>query len=134
MTLIDASRATMMRYGEAVITGRDFAEYFASDVTLQLMWTDEAAHGRETVEHMIRDLHERAFDAHPELKCMLVDGERAVAEAEFVARHIAEFAGRPASGKEVRVPYTVMYDLEGERIKALRIYLSLPELLRQIDG
>ena len=65
---------------------------------------------------------------------MLVDGERAVAEAEFVARHIAEFAGRPASGKEVRAPYTVMYDLEGERIKALRIYLSLPELLRQIDG
>jgi hypothetical protein len=34
----------------------------------------------------------------------------------------------------VRVPYTVIYDLEGDRIKAVRIYLSLDELLRQIDA
>src|SRR5712691_9528528 len=98
------------------------------------MWSDQEAHGRDAVEGMIHYLHDQAFDAQPELKCLLVDGERAVVEVDFVARHIAEFAGRPATGKGVRVPYTVMYDLEGDRIKALRIYFSQDELLRQIDA
>src|SRR5260370_15861720 len=134
MTLIDGTRTIMTSYSEALIAHGDFAQYLTSDVTLQLMWTDQEAHGRDAVEGMIRYFHDQAFDAQPELKCLLVDGERAVVEVDFVARHIADFAGRAATGKEVRVPYTVIYDLECERIKALRIYLSLNELLRQIDA
>jgi hypothetical protein len=35
----------------------------------------------------------------------------------------------------VRVPYSVVYDLEGEKIKALRIYnLTADVLLEQIGG
>ena len=125
MTLIDATRTTMTSYAEALMERGNFAQYLASDVTLQLMGTDQDAHGRDAVERMIRYFHDQAFDAQPELKCLLVEGERAVVEVDFVARHVAEFAGRPATGKDVRVPYTVIYDLEGDRIKALRIYLSL---------
>jgi predicted ester cyclase len=98
------------------------------------MGTDQAAHGREQVAGMIRYLHEQAFDAHPELKCLLVDGEKAAIEADFVGKHVAEFAGKPATGKEVRVPYSVVYDLVGEQIAALRIYMSLDAIIRQLDN
>src|SRR5262249_5337647 len=100
----------------------------------QLVGTDQEAHGPQAVEATIRYLHEQAFDAHPELKCLLVDGERAALEADFVGRHVREFGGRPPTGKPVRVPYSVVYDLEGERIKALRIYMPTDELLRQLDA
>ena len=118
---------------EALIARGNFAAYFAPDVTLHLMGTDQAAHGSDAVEAMIRYFHEQAFDLHPELKCLLVDGERATVEAEFVGRHIGEFAGRAATGKDVRVPYSVVFDLEGDRIKALRFYFPLDQLLQQID-
>jgi predicted ester cyclase len=133
MAVIEATRTTMTRYLEALITRGNFAQYLASDVTFELMCTDQKAHGRDAVEGIIQFFHNQAFDAQPELKCLLVDGERTAVEIDFVARHIGEFAGRPATGKDVRVPYTVIYDLEGESIKALRLYLSLDELLRQID-
>lgn len=42
--------------------------------------------------------------------------------------------GKAATGKQVRVPYSVVYDLEGDRIKALRIYDLIHSLLRQLDG
>jgi len=57
-----------------------------------------------------------------ELKSLLVDGERAALEADFVVTHLAEFMRKAVTGKQVRVPYSVVYDLEGDRIKALRIY------------
>jgi hypothetical protein len=54
-----------------------FAQYFTSDVMLQVMGTDQEAHGRNAVEGMVRYFHNQAFAAQPELKCLLVDGERA---------------------------------------------------------
>jgi predicted ester cyclase len=36
-----------------------------------------------------------------------------------------EFGGIAATGREVRVPYSVVYDLQGEKIGAVRIYLSM---------
>ena len=43
--------------------------------------------------------------------------------------------GKPvATGKEIRVPYSVVYDLEGDQIAALRIYMSLDEIIRQLES
>ena len=67
-----------------------------------------------------RPLHEQAFDAHPQLQCLLVDGEESGTEADFVGNHIGEYAGIPATGKEVRVPYSVVYDLVGEQFSGIR--------------
>jgi predicted ester cyclase len=55
-----------------------------------------------------------------------------VAEFDFVGRHVGEFGGIGATGREVRVPYCVVYELRGEKIGAVRIYLSLDVLLRQL--
>jgi predicted ester cyclase len=53
-------------------------------------------------------------------------------EGEFVGKHIGEFAGIPATGKDVRVPLCVVYDLENDQIKRGRIYFETPALLQQL--
>ncbi len=60
------------------------------------------------------------------------EGDRAAVEAEFVGTHVGEFAGLAPTGRLVRVPYAVAYDLAGETIAALRLYLPLDALVRQI--
>jgi predicted ester cyclase len=51
-----------------------------------------------------------------------------------VGVHTAVFAGLPASGADVRVPYSVIYDLRDDRIAALRIYMPMDVLIGQIQG
>lgn len=53
---------------------------------------------------------------------LLTEPGKAAIEADFVGTHTAEFAGVPPAGRAVRVPYSVIYDLSGDRISALRIY------------
>jgi predicted ester cyclase len=53
-------------------------------------------------------------------------------EADFVGTHIGEFQGVPATGNAVRVPYAVVYDVDGGRIVALRVYLPMHALMAQI--
>ena len=54
-------------------------------------------------------------------------------EAVFVARHISEFAGIPAAGARVSLPYTVFYELDGDQITVLRAYLSIAALVAQLQ-
>jgi predicted ester cyclase len=123
----------MTAYLDTLLARGPYDKFFTVDASLYVMGTDQEAHGRDHVVALIRYLHEQAFDAHPQLKCLLVDGERSALEADFVGTHVAEFAGKPATGKEIRVPYSVVYELEGEHIKALRIYLSLDAIIRQLE-
>jgi predicted ester cyclase len=53
-------------------------------------------------------------------------------EAAFVGTHVGEFAGIAATGRAVRLPYAVAYDLADGRIAALRIYLATDALVRQL--
>jgi predicted ester cyclase len=57
-----------------------------------------------------------------------------VAEGEFVGRHIGEFAGIPATGREVRVPICVAYDVKGDKITRARIYLLASVLMQQLGA
>ena len=52
----------------------------------------------------------------------------------FVGTHTGDFSGVSATGNHVRVPYSVFYDLDGDKIKALRIYMPMKQLLAQIAG
>jgi predicted ester cyclase len=132
MTLVDSGRATMDAYLQALVSGGDFAEFFAEDITIDIVGSGQTGQGRAMVEGMIRYFHEQAFDAHLELKAMIVRDRSAALEAEFVARHIGEFGGIPPTGRAVRVPYSVHYDLDNGRIKALRIYGLASDLLRAL--
>ena len=133
MTVIETARATMTDYLDTLVARGAYEKFFTTGASLYVMGTDQDAHGRVQVVGLIRYLHEQAFDAHPQIRSLLVDGERSALEADFVGRHIAEFAGRPATGKEIRVPYSVVYDLEGEQIAELRIYMSMDAIIRQLQ-
>ena len=124
MTVTELGRATMDGYLHALVTRGSFADFFTDDVTLDMIGGGQSAEGRAQVEGFIRFAHEQAFDGRPELKSMIVDpdGSRAALEFDFVGRHTGEFAGILATGRNVRIPYSVHYDLTDGGISALRIY------------
>ena len=123
---------TLQRYVEALLARGDYGRFFARDMQFAVMGTDQQTRGAEAAEQAIRFLHETAFDAKPEIINLLADEHGAAAEAVFVGTHTGEFAGIKASGGAVRVPYSVFYELEGDKITALRIYLPMEQLVAQI--
>lgn len=132
MTLTDTERGTMDGYIAALLARGAFADYFTEDVTIDIVGSGQTGQGRVAVEGMIRYVHEQAFDARAENIRLVVDGRGAGLEADFVGRHIGEFAGIAPTGRDVRVPYSVHYDLDHGRIKALRIYGLAAELIQQL--
>jgi predicted ester cyclase len=124
MTITESGRTTMDAYLQALTTRDSFADFLTDDVTLDMVGAGLSAQGRAQVEDFIRYAHEQAFDGRPELKSLIVDpnGRRSAIEADFIGRHTGEFAGIPATGRNVRVPYSVHYDLTSSGISALRIY------------
>jgi predicted ester cyclase len=129
-----SAHETMSRYLDALVQRGDYGRFLAEDARFSIEGTDQSGTGRDTVEQTIRFLHEIAFDASPELKNLIVEGDKAAIEADFVGVHIGDFAGLPPTGRSVRVPYSVVYDLEGDTIKALRIYMPMQSLLEQLGA
>ena len=131
---VEDTRRTMNAYVEDLLNGGPYKRHFSDDVVVSLVGTDQGAEGADEAEGWINYLHTEAFEAHPELKGMLADEGQAAAEFDFVGKHVGEFGGVSRTGRQVRVPYSVVYDLEGEKIKAVRIYLSMELLMRQLDS
>jgi steroid delta-isomerase-like uncharacterized protein len=127
-------RQVMQDYIDALVKRSDFPVYFTDDVVATIEGTDQRADGREAAEQLIRYIHENAFDAHPELKNLLVDDGKAAIEADFVGTHTGEFAGVQATGRAVRVPYSVVYDLRDDQISKLRIYFPMSHLVEQLTS
>jgi SnoaL-like polyketide cyclase len=50
----------------------------------------------------------------------------------FLGTHTGEFLGMPASGKSVQVPYCVVYDLQHDKIAALRAYIPMDLFAQQL--
>jgi len=113
-------RKTMQQYLDALTARADYGRYFTDDVVVTVEGSDQRAEGREAGEQLIRYMHEKAFDARPELKNLLVDEGKAAIEADFAGTHTGEFAGVAPTGRAVRVPYSVIYDLRGDQISKLR--------------
>ena len=65
---------------------------------------------------------------------MIVGEGTAALEAVFVGTHTGEFAGIPATGKQVLVPYAVFYELAEGRITALRIHGFLTGLMTALSA
>ena len=127
-------RQVMQGYLEALAERGDFPAYFADDVIASFEGTDQTAVGRDRAGRLIRYVHENAFDARAELKNLLVDEGKAAIEADFVGTHTGEFAGIQPTGRSGRVPYSVVYDLRGNKISGLRIYFPMSFLIEQLTG
>ena len=129
---MSAERQVMQDYLDALVKRADFTRYFTEDVIATFEGTDQRADGREAAGQLIRYVHENAFDARPELKNLLADTGKAAIEADFAGTHTGEFAGIAPTGRDVRVPYSVIYDLRDDQISALRIYFPMNLLIEQL--
>jgi len=129
-----SERKVMQEYLDALGKRSDYTVYFTDDVVATLEGTDQRAVGREAAGQLIRYIHEGAFDARPEIKNLLVDDGKAAIEADFAGTHTGEFGGIQPTGREVRVPYSVVYDIRGDQISALRIYFPISLLMEQITS
>ena len=129
---MSAERQMMQDYIDALVKRADFTRYFTEDVVATIEGTDQRADGRQAAGDLIRYMHERAFDAKPELKNLIVDTGKAAIEADFFGTHMGEFAGLQPTGRVVRVPYSVIYDLRDGQISALRIYFPMSLLIEQL--
>ncbi len=108
-------------------------KYLANDPLFINMGTGEETHGKEAIAEMLHFMYHVAFDAKAVLRNKLITDKNAVLEFVFTGRHIGEFAGFPATNRDVEVPCTVFYDLENGSIKTARIYMMLNVLMQQIS-
>jgi steroid delta-isomerase-like uncharacterized protein len=129
---MSTERQVMQDYLDALVKRADYPAYFTDDVVATFEGTDQRAEGRDAAGQLIRYVHQGAFDARPELKNLLTDDGKAAIEADFVGTHTGEFAGIPATGRMVRIPYSVLYDLSSGKISALRIYFPMSQLIDQL--
>ena len=123
---------TIRDYLDALLTGGDFAAFFADDVVWTTMETGEEIRGRQAVKDFIVALHSQWFQASPELRNVTAADGVAAIEAVFAGTHTAEFAGIPATGATVRLPYAVSYDISARKIHALRAYFPVLALIQQL--
>jgi steroid delta-isomerase-like uncharacterized protein len=129
---VEATATTMRYYLDALIARGEFADYFTDDVAWTIVGTDQQVQGREPVRDFLTWMHTQAFDARPKVKALVVGDGQAVLEADLVGTHTGEFLGIPATGKTVLVPYCVVYDLQGDKIAALRAYIPMELFAQQL--
>ena len=127
---VESTRDTMMRYFNSE---HGDVSMMAEDVVFTIMATGQEHHGRDAVLGMLNYFYHIAFDATAaDTRAMIFGENNAMVEGDFVGKHIGEFSGIPATGKDVRVPICVVYDLANDQIKRGRVYFEMPALFRQL--
>ncbi len=126
---IESTRETMRRYFNSEHSDTSM---IAEEVVFTIMATGQEHHGPDAVLGMLNYFYHIAFDATATTRVTLFGENNAMLEGEFVGKHIGEFAGIPATGKEVHVPLCVVYDLANDQITRGRVYFEMPALLQQL--
>ncbi|HEY8166015.1 MAG TPA: ester cyclase [Gemmatimonadaceae bacterium] len=126
---VESTRKVIQRYVDSKHTDMGV---MADDVVFRNMATGDEHKGPEGVRQMLQYIYHTAFEADAVDTKIIADDNKAVLEGTFTGKHIGEFAGIPATGKEVSVPLAVSYDLENDKIKRARIYLETPVLFAQL--
>jgi predicted ester cyclase len=129
--LVQPKRRTAEENVRAYFETHD-VQYVAEDATFKLVFTGEEHHGRDAVSQLLSFFYQVAFEAHAEPRKIIITETQAVAEADFVGKHVGELAGLPPTQRDVRVPFAVVYDLENALIKEARIYFPMDVLLKQL--
>jgi steroid delta-isomerase-like uncharacterized protein len=128
---VDDTRAVMERY---LRSGHSDLEIMAPDVCFTVMATGQEFRGPEAIAAMLAYFYQQAFQAEAINERVVFGQGHAVGEWDFVGRHTGEFAGVPATGKDVNVPLAVAYDLEDGKVVRGRIYFETPAFLAQVGA
>jgi hypothetical protein len=106
--------------------------YVAEDAVFTMMPTGEEIRGRDAIAAHLDAFYHKSFDAHAEVVSSVFGEDKGLLEALVVGKHIGDFGGVAATGKNIRVPLSVAYDIENGLIKRARIYLMANVLFGQI--
>ena len=110
------------------------SRYLAPDATFTIMTTGDRWEGRQAIENALTWLYHQAFEAHADVTDLVVEGDKAAVELVFRGRHTGEFFGIDPTGREVNVPFCIVYHLSGDQITAAHIYLEMSTLVHQISS
>src|SRR5438067_10262946 len=95
---VESTRQVMERYFNSEHSD---VSMMADDVVFTVMGTGQEVRGPDGVIGMLHYFYHVAFDAVPITKNLVITDGKAVLEGDFTGKHIGEFAGIPATGKEV---------------------------------
>ena len=118
---------------EAYASSHD-PNYLAEDAVFIDTASGQRHEGREAIAAMLDHVYHVAFDARPEGTRLIVGEGKAVLETSFTGTHTGEFAGIPATGREVRVPLCVAYDVAENGITEGRIYMQAAVMMQQLGA
>ena len=132
ITMEKSASAETLKNMEAYFKTHDVS-YVAEDAVFVNLGTGERTEGRTAIGEMLHYIYHVAFDAKAEVTHTIITEDKAVLEGFFVGKHINDFAGLPATQKNVRVPLCVSYDLENSMIKEARIYMLGDVMMKQLQ-
>ena len=127
-------RDTMTGYVETLTRLGDVGPYLAPEVVMTVMENGDTVTGRDAVRDTVIAMHSQGVRGEITVRNLLIDGDVAVLEAEFVGTHVGDFAGIPATGGTVRLPYTIVYEVGPEGITALRGYASFTAVAMHLQA
>jgi|GEM_PF-1993492 len=108
-------------------------KYVAEDAVFTMLPTGEEIRGRAAIAKHLDEFYHKSLTAHAEVVSSMFSDNKGLLEAMVVGTHTGEFAGIAATGKNVRVPLAVSYEVEGGLIRRARIYMLVNVLLAQIS-
>ncbi len=129
--ILEQEVSTTQKNIEAYFNTHD-VQYVAEDAVFTHMSSGDKYEGREAIGQMLHYIYHVAFDAKADVKNTVITEDHALLEADFVGRHIGEFAELQPTNREVNVPLCVSYDLENGFVKRARIYMQTDVMMRQL--
>ena len=115
---VDQTQRTMDHYFSAMGRGDDFSVFFTADVTWIMVESGQEVRGPAAVRDYILALHSKMF-GHQQRHLVVSDGH-AYLEGDCVDT---------PGGTVPRYDYCLVYDLEADRIRAMRCYGSIAKLM-----
>jgi len=107
-------------------------KYIAEDGVFISMNTGETYKGRAEIGAMLHYFYHVAFDAKVQPIDHLITEDKAMVQGFFKGKHIGEFAGIPATNKDVEVPLCVTYELKDGLVQKARIYMPGDVMMKQL--
>lgn len=121
-------------YLETLMGNGPIGDYYAEDIVVNLMDVNQQIVGRDAAVAAIVEFHQVAFAAELEIQTFLAGPGIAYAEIVFGGTHTGDFAGIPATGREVRVPYVAVVELAGDQITSINLYGPSAGLVQQLTA
>lgn len=124
---IESTKATLEGYWQ-----EHDPKYVAEDAVFTMLPTGEEMRGRQSIDEHLKAFYHGSLTANAEVVSSIFSENKGLLEAVVVGKHTGDFAGISATGRDVRVPLAVSYDMENGLIKRARIYLMVNVLINQI--